>query len=89
MLEWLDTLKPPEAQHAPTPEAMPAQASTGLLAHVRRMALFYEYSEQETDQAIESARAAPDTWRVIVATSMKRWGWTLQGNERHPWITPS
>jgi len=88
MLDWLDHLTPPEGPPAPSPDTTPAIAAdpspappTGLLAHVRRMAEFYHFTPEELTHAIEQARADPDAWRAIVAASMARWSWTLNGSE--------
>lgn len=94
MLDWLDHLRLPEGLPAPSPDPAPAiTAATspsppaGLLAHVRRMAEFYHYTPDETAYAIEQARANPESWRAIVAASKARWGWSVGGEERHPWAT--
>lgn len=55
----------------------------GLLAHIRRMAAFYEYTPEELAYAIEQARRDPEAWRAIVKASMEKRGWTLEGNERN------
>lgn len=93
MLDWLERLTPPEGPPAPSPDPTPAIAAAPspapparLLAHVRRMAEFYRYTPDETAYAIEQARTDPEAWRAIVAASMARWSWTLNGGERHPWI---
>lgn len=62
------------------------ESAPGLLAYVRRMADFYHYTPEETAYAIEQARADPEAWRGIVTASMERWGWTLEGCERHPYL---
>lgn len=91
MLDWLDKLAPPEAVHATPPNApVPTPAPpAGLLAYVRRMSEFYQYTPDETAHAIQQARADPESWRGMVAASMTRWSWTLEGRECHPWITPN
>lgn len=92
MLDWLDRLTPPEGPPAPSLEPTPDNPAdpsptppAGLVAHVRRMAEFYQYTPEETAHAIEQARADPESWRGMVAASMARWSWTLDGGERHPW----
>jgi hypothetical protein len=96
MLDWLDHLTPPERVQAVPVDSVPTNGTklpsappAGLLAYVRRMAEFYQYTPDETAHAIQQARADPESWRGMVAISMTRWGWTLEGRECHPWITPN
>ena len=57
------------------------------LCMVEHMAAFYDYSEDELAYALDSAATAPEAWRVIVQTSMDRWGWTLgDDGRRHPYL---
>lgn len=64
--ELTELTKPGCVSFVSTPTSAFQEKTPGLLATIKRMAMFYGYTDENLAYALSDARANPDTWRELI-----------------------